>query len=270
VETSSGAANRATHEVCIVAWNILHGGGGRRMPEIVLSLLDHKPDIVVLTEFRPTTGGQIAGVLADIGLRSQLTTELKPGVNGMCIASRLPVVRIDGLMPAHPNRWLGCHVPLLGLRIGGVHVPDASAGTARLEYWRDLLAVARAWCETPAGCHALFIGDLNSGRHGLDEEGRTFTLASRLGELATLGYRDVYRDLHPDSRDFSWFSRSGNGFRLDGAWASPKLASAVRSVEYSQIERETRVSDHAMLKIRVDFAGFLRDVDAGSPSRGTP
>lgn len=270
METAVPDVNRLPHELCSVAWNILHGGGGRRMPEIVLALLEHRPDIVILTEFRSTTGGQIAGVLADVGLGSQLTTELRPGVNGICIASRLPLIRIDGLMEAHPNRWLGCHVPSLELSIGGVHVPDGSARNARLEYWRDLVDVARAWSREQDRCRSLLIGDLNSGRHRLDENGRTFTQTSRLGELATLGYRDVYRDLHPESRDFSWFSRSGNGFRLDGAWASPALARTVRSVEYSQIERETRVSDHAMLKIRVDFAGFLHTQTLDSPSRGTP
>lgn len=257
-------------ELCVVAWNILHGGGGRRMPEIVLSLLDHAPDIVVLTEFRSTTGGQICGVLADVGLRSQITTEPGPGVNGICMASRLPIVRISDATPPNGNRWLACRVPSLDLQIGGVHIPDASAGTTRLEYWRDLVEVAREWRNAAQPAHALFIGDLNSGRHQLDEDGRTFTQTSRLGELATLGYRDVYRELYPESRDFSWFSRSGNGFRLDGAWASPELARAVRSVEYSQIQRETRVSDHAMLKIRIDSTGFLRACKRGSASRGTP
>ncbi len=256
-------------QVCILAWNILHGGGARRMPEITLALLDHGPDIVVLTEFRSTTGGQIAGVLADVGLAFQATTELAAGSNGILIASRWPLNRVCGAQEIHARRWLACCIPELHLLIGGVHVPDASTGNARLEYWRDLVCVAKDWITAPQCADVLLIGDLNSGRHGLDERGRTFTQTSRLGELATLGYRDVYRELHPESREFSWFSRSGNGFRIDAAWASPGLARRVRSVEYSQMERESGVSDHAPLKIRMDFAGFLRRDGPSGQTRGT-
>jgi hypothetical protein len=58
----------------ILAWNILHGGSGRRLPEIVLALLGHRPDVVVLSEFRARLGGQIRGILADHGLSHQAAT----------------------------------------------------------------------------------------------------------------------------------------------------------------------------------------------------
>jgi hypothetical protein len=41
----------------LLTWNLRHGGGARRMPWITLSLLEHKADVVVLTEFRRHVGG---------------------------------------------------------------------------------------------------------------------------------------------------------------------------------------------------------------------
>jgi len=226
------------------------------MPRITLALLDHQPDLVVLSEFRTTIGGQIAGVLADVGLMHQRTTASEPGVNGLLIASRWPLSRVDEPDAPDARRWLACHIETLSLTLAAVHIPDGSSPTPRAAFWRDTIAIAGRWCRDAARARTLFVGDFNSGRHGLDEAGKTFGHTSRLGELATLGYRDVYRDLHPRGREYSWFSRAGNGFRLDGAWASPPLAAEVPSIEYVQSDRENRVSDHAMLKIRMEIAGF--------------
>src|SRR5438045_4049374 len=76
----------------LLTWNLRHGGGSRRTPAIALSLLEHRADIVVLTEFRRTTGGQIAGVLFDHGLRFQHSTDPAQGTNGLLIASRTPML----------------------------------------------------------------------------------------------------------------------------------------------------------------------------------
>ncbi|MDX2116689.1 MAG: hypothetical protein SFY96_00730 [Planctomycetota bacterium] len=265
----------ATHDAaesaaCVVAWNILHGGGGQRMPQITLGLLEHEPDIVVLTEFRTTTGGQIAGILSDIGLKHQLTSLPAAGSNGICIASRWPLEQRAETCGLDPQKWLACRVVGPEWLLGGVHLPDATQPTARTSYWRDLVQIAAAWSKVKPTSKALLIGDFNSGRHRLDESGRTFATTSRLGELATLGYCDIYRALHPDGRAVSWVSRVGKGFRLDSAWASPSLHADVRSVEYSQIERENRVSDHAILKIRVKIDGFSCGREAADASRRNP
>jgi len=40
----------------LMAWNILHGGGRRRIPEIVLTLLDGAGDVIVINEYRSHVG----------------------------------------------------------------------------------------------------------------------------------------------------------------------------------------------------------------------
>lgn len=235
----------------ILAWNILHGGSGRRLPEIVLALLGHRPDVVVLSEFRARLGGQIRGILADHGLSHQAATPTPPDRNGMLIASRLPLVpRTDGPV-THPaagracwrDRWLEVRVD--GVTVGGVHVPDDGRPTDRSAYWQSLVAFARLRKDQPT----VLIGDFNTGRHGVDEEGATFTCTHQLGILWTLGYRDAWRELHPESREATWVSPRGGGFRIDAAHVSAVLVPRLRGARHSERERRRGVSDHSSVMV---------------------
>jgi exonuclease III len=251
----------------ILTWNLRHGGGSRRMPEITLTLLEHAADIVVLTEWRKATGGQISGVLADHGLRHQHSTNPPPGCNGVLVASRHPVVvrdeNLEGLFAAtkaagstglathkkaRNRRLIEAEVPHLGMTVIGVHVPPDGPGTGREAVFQAAVASARNRREE--GC--VLIGDLNAGRHYLDETGATFTCTRLMGELATLGYVDAWRAEHAEKREFSWFSHEGEGFRIDHALVSRALSHRVRSCWYSHSERERNLSDHSVMVLDLE------------------
>lgn len=246
----------------LLTWNILHGGGPRRIPEIALSILGHAPDVVVLTEFRPGRGGQIRGVLSDHGLLHQLASVTPERANGLLIASKWP---LDVLATAPPSpelapKWLAAEVltPSGPVAILGVHIPDDSRPTAKAVYWRRVVEVGREW----SGRAAIIAGDLNTGRHRVDEEGSSFGCTTAMGELWTAGFRDVYRERHPEGRDTSWTSHEERGFRVDAVWASPELVSKVVFAAYSQAERIARTSDHAPLV--VEWGDFRTNFDSKS------
>lgn len=240
--------------VRILAWNILHGGGARRLPEIVLSLLAHEPDVVVLTEFRSRLGGQIRGVLADHGLTHQAATPTPQGSNGLLIASRERLSLRDDAPKGHPaarrpcwrDRWLEVRLP--NFTLSGVHVPDDGRPTDRAAYWQSLVAFARARRDEPV----LLIGDFNTGRHRADEEGATFSCTAQLGALWTLGYRDAWRELNPTARESTWVSPLGGGFRIDAAHVSAPLLPRLRGARHSDRERVEGVSDHSAVLIDLD------------------
>lgn len=241
----------------LIHWNILHGGGSRRMPEILLNLLEHRPDLILLSEYRTTIGGQIRGVLADHGLLNQETSLPAPGKNGLLWASRFPLVRSDQPAPkAHGlgSRWLDVVLKEQGLQLTGVHIPDDSRPTARAACWQSMVASARLNSDR---AH-LFVGDFNTGRHGLDEEGRTFTCTSQLGAVCTLGYVDAFRVFAPEKREWTWiapgrprvkpaFPALSGGFRLDSALVSRVLVPRLVRAEYVHSVRETGISDHSAM-----------------------
>ncbi|MFG0305427.1 MAG: endonuclease/exonuclease/phosphatase family protein [Phycisphaerales bacterium JB040] len=240
----------------LLVWNILHGGGPRRTPGIVLAILDHRPDVVVLTEFRTTTGGQLAGVLHDHGLRHRLDSAPSPGRNGILIASRWGLERDPlGDRTAMGAKCLAARIEGVGVRLAAAHVPDARAHDhpalqRKSRCWNDLLHLGERWRSEPA----LLAGDFNTGRPGIDEDGRdtrvgAFTSAALMGKLTGMGYADAYRSLHPRGQERSWYSQQGRGFRLDHTLVSAPLAPRLRGVRYSQVERETRLSDHAPMLV---------------------
>ncbi|MCC6659434.1 MAG: endonuclease/exonuclease/phosphatase family protein [Phycisphaerales bacterium] len=258
----------------ILAWNLRHGGGSKRMAPIALSLLSHEPDVVVLTEFRRTTGGQIAGVLADHGLCHQASTDPAAHRNGLIVASRHPIRagaaptrRGETALsrgPAAPmllepaagprppslrHRWLDFEIPDLGLDFTAVHAPHddpftrSGPSTARAACFRALVQAARE----RGGRPHVMIGDFNSGRHHLDEAGATFTLTAALGMIASLGYIDAWRHVNGQAREFTWYSHLGGGFRIDHALVSASAGPRVRDCRYSHPERENDLSDHSVL-----------------------
>ena len=251
----------------LLHWNILHGGGARRMPEILLNLLEHKPDLILLSEYRTTIGGQIRGILADQGLAHQQTSLPARHKNGLLWASRFPLSLSQQPAPtAHglSSRWLDVLVEGHDLQLTGVHIPDDSKPTARATCWQAMVASAGFNREKSH----IFVGDFNTGRHGLDEEGRTFTCTSQLGAVCTLGYADAYRVFAPERREWTWHAparsnvkpantaRSG-GFRLDSALVSKPLLPRLTRADYLHSVRETGVSDHSAMIIELAPAAAI-------------
>lgn len=250
----------AERRIKLFAWNILHGGGPKRVPEIALAVLGHAPDVVVLTEFRVARGGQIRAVLADHGLSHQMCTTTGARDNGILAAANSPIVarpdRWD--RAAGKGRWLDCSLPRLGLNVSGVHIPDDSKAAEKAMYWKFLIRLARE----RAMENWVVLGDFNSGRHGADEPGATFTCTQLLGQFTTLGFLDAWRSLHPRSREASWVSHKGAGFRIDSAFLSPPLHKRLRTSYFSHAEREEKISDHSPLIVELESDSRSNTVDS--------
>jgi exonuclease III len=246
----------------ILTWNILHGGGPSRLPEIILSLLTHKPDLLVLTEFRTPRGSQIRAVLADHGLTHQLTShDDRDNSNGILIAARcaLEPDPHDQPPPRSRGRWLAAHMPAHDLYVLGVHVPDDTRLTAKAAYWQAIVALGRRRRADPA----LILGDFNTGRRFQDGPDPGAQRANPwasihgceelLGTLLTLGFVDCWRRLHPSRREYSWASPQGDERRIDAIYVSPPLAPKLQAAVYSQVERTQGLSDHAPLLVDLDL-----------------
>ncbi|USO00222.1 MAG: endonuclease/exonuclease/phosphatase family protein [Phycisphaeraceae bacterium] len=258
----------------LLTWNIMHGGGPERLCWIGLALLDWAPDVIALTEFRARRGGSLRGVLADHGWMHQALSQASPDENGVLLASRKPLSNIDthAALPG-PLRRRIVSAEVAGGSVGdaellavtAVHVPDAArhdrtAMVGKSAVWHELIRVARARRD---GAHAI-VGDLNTGRHRLDEAGETFSCTALMGRIMSLGYVDAWRNVHDRRREGSWFSSSGGAFRIDHALVSGPLAGRIASAEYGQNALGKGLSDHAPLLVELaegapkpENAGFL-------------
>ncbi len=242
----------------LVAWNI-RAGGGKRAEHICEALRSLAPDIVVLSEYRSGPPSRsIAAALAANGLTAQIDTlnELKPNVNGLLLASRAPLKRVPlRAKPSEPGRWLMAREAETGIAIAGMHIPNQHTGRKQ-GYHASVLALAKRWRSGPA----LFVGDTNSGKSDLDEERPVFITSTDqwFDDLAAANWHDGFRTLHPDKREYTWYSHKQNGFRLDQIFVNAALLPTLRAVRHiwpphpDQPARRDGLSDHAALV--ADFA----------------
>jgi len=249
--------------VRLLTWNILHGGGPKRLPEIILSLLAHQPDVVVLTEFRVSRGSSIRAALNDHGLEFHLTSRSSERVNGILLASRTPVEPV--VVPGAPGngRWLAAYLPEHGgLTVAGVHVPDDADAPGKKAFWQFLLATAKLWTTQDA----VILGDFNTSRRGVDGGPKSQRCSKLLENLLGLGYADAWRACNPEKAEFSWFSHDGQGWRIDTAFLSPPVQKMLQKAWYSQVEREAKHSDHAPLLLDLAVAAVVHDA-AEAPAK---
>jgi exonuclease III len=266
----------------ILTWNILHGGG-RRVAQIAVELVERAPDLIVLSEFRGKMAGQLRGILAEHGWQHQaLAGDDLPGeANAVLIASRWKVEARPLEGNPVPRRALEVRLPERDLTVIGCHIPDQPGATDRVGCWRAITNRAKNLSDA----QVVVIGDFNTGRHLEDEVGRGFSNVEALGALWTCGYRDAFRLKYPDAREASWADRSldpgtadvrQTGFkslqnrelqqsvplrgvvlgavRIDGAWVSQRLANSVSQAKYDHAVRQSGVSDHSIFTLELNDA----------------
>jgi exodeoxyribonuclease III len=242
----------------IVTWNI-RGGGGSRVGRIAEAIGHQAPDLAILTEFRQgKSGTEIRNRLADIGLVHQIATDFRPRVNGILVAGCVRLGAIGGTPSALAAAGRLLPVRVAGLNVVACYFPQ---GRAKIEVFDHLANISPRYL----GEATLLLGDFNTGRHRVDEEGATFIAADRFERLLGLGWVDAWRVTHPDAREYSWYSTRGSGFRIDHVLASPKAVPRVSVAEYSPGEREQGFSDHSPLLIeyRAEGAGAAESTPKG-------
>jgi exonuclease III len=133
-----------------------------------------------------------------------------------------------------------------------MHVPNRAEGR-KYEFLNAVLACARRCGRGPA----LFVGDTNCGRRGLDEQVPVFNAREEgwIDALAACGWVDAFRHTRPDTRVYTWYSPNGrHGFRIDQAFVNGPLLSRLQDTAYvwgggGRRRRRALLSDHAALVV---------------------
>ena len=195
----------------------------------------------------------------------------KKGDSGVALWSRLPVLEAGtgtGLDWADAEGrccWQVVDAPGMGpVKVVSLYIPSGSSGELRqakkdafLEHWLD-----QTQALLDSGMPTIVCGDYNIAHTEMDihnpranQKNSGFLPHERawMDRLLDQGWRDVFRDVHPDLQVYSWWSNRGRarelnrGWRLDYQIATPDIAA--RAAEAS-INRTAGLSDHAPVTIR--------------------
>ena len=82
----------------------------------------------------------------------------------------------------------------------------------------------------------IIIGDFNTGLK-IDSEGAMFKCSEYMETLINIGWTDAWRKIHGIKLDYTWFSNTGNGFRIDYTFLSKSIQDNLVDAYYSHDER---------------------------------
>ncbi len=216
------------------------------------------PDVLCLQEVRADE--ESAGDLwRPAGWSVQWNPAEKKGYAGTAVWARAPEARFtvgNGHARGEAEgRAVGVHLPQLD--VWSVYMPSGSSGPDRQAWKEEYMAHVAPWLDglLRSGRPTLVCGDINIAHTKKDIKNATSNAKNSgflpherawLDGLVARGWRDVFRELNPESQAYSWWSNRGNarandvGWRIDHIWATPNVK--VRAVS---IERTAGLSDHA-------------------------
>ena len=227
----------------IMTWNARHGGIviAQRFAEQILRF---DPDIVIITDFRNNAAGQtIKEIISSGGLSRHSDVGTLLCENSVLLSSKLPFsLKQVPCLGRHAHR--GVWARFSEMDVLGFNFPRRYEKLPIFDaiYSLDRDALSEA---------TLLIGKFDTGSHYVDEIGATFFASKHFEMMSDVGWIDAWRTRNLGKREYSWFSNTGNGFRVEHAFATPELNKTIERVFYDHSVREQGFSDHSALVVDI-------------------
>ncbi|WP_114392768.1 endonuclease/exonuclease/phosphatase family protein [Oleisolibacter albus] len=227
-----------------VSFNI-RAGGGQRIGAIRDFIEGHDPDVIILTEWRNTDGGRSLQARATSHGMHCATLNDGSTANGIFVAAREPFAAESRTPPGKTCAGALLQIRFTGRTMLACYFPQRDA---KVPFFDAVLRVASENRSIPF----LLVGDLNTGNQIADRSpaGGQYSCAPMFDALSTPGgLIDVWRQTQgADAREWTWLSRTGNGIRIDHAFANTAyLHGRTLSCTYDHTPRSLGFSDHSAL-----------------------
>ena len=223
-------------------------------------------DVLCLQELRMQADEMEAEHSRPRGWRHVQTDAEKKGYSGVSVWSRLPVL---GTRTGCGLDWADregriARMDLEQATVVSVYLPSGSSGEARQAMKEAFMDHFFEWsrCLLDEGRPVVLCGDLNIAHTAMDIHNATANKKSSgflpherewFSRLLDLGWVDVWRALHPEAREYSWWSNRGQARQLDRGWridyqlASPDLAAKASRAWITG--RQPALSDHCAVNV---------------------
>ncbi|KJR41418.1 exodeoxyribonuclease III [Candidatus Magnetoovum chiemensis] len=191
--------------------------------------------------------------------------------NGVALCSKLPfdsVIKKGFSDSSWDEQKRIIHAKIKGIQIVNVYAPHGDVRQSekfyyKLKWYEKFLRYLSDNCSNSSDL--IVLGDMNvtvddndvyDARALADTVGTMPEERDALKSIRDFGLTDVYKTLHPDKRQYTWWAYSGGavwkdeGMRIDHVLAAANIANRINSIEVDMWPRKTRKykpSDHAPL-----------------------
>ena len=250
----------------ISSWNV--NSLNVRLPHVLQYLKEAAPDVLGLQELKQTTDAVNSEALTQAGYHSAIFGQKT--YNGVALLAREPLADVICGIPGFADEQARAIAATVGdVRILNLYVPNGKAvGDEKYHYKLRWLDAVTAYIDKIRRDYGklVIIGDFNITPADLDVHDpaawRDKILCSvperqALAAILALGYRDAYRNLHPDTVQYSWWDyrmgglRRNIGMRIDLTLCSDTLN--VQAAGIHTVPRHwERPSDHAPAWVAIE------------------
>jgi exodeoxyribonuclease-3 len=259
--------------VRVATWNV--NSIKQRLPRLLPWLDERRPDVLCLQETKLADDALAALLGSELSDRGyEMAAHGEPSWNGVAILSRVGLEDVTrGLEcgPGFPHQEARAVAATCGsVRVMSIYVPNGrSPGSEHYRYKLEWLAALKAVVAADVD-RTIVCGDVNIAPADADVfdpdayVGQTHVTEPErraLGDLQSLGLRDVVRDRWPDERVFTyWDYRAGMfhqdlGMRIDLVLAGASVAERVAAAWVDRHARKGKgPSDHAPVIVDLDEA----------------
>ncbi len=224
----------------IATWNV--NSINIRLEQLLEWLEATQTDVVCLQETKCVDENFPYQAIFDAGYHTAFYGQ--KSYNGVAIISKHEIDDVQKNFPddddESPKRLIAATIK--GIRIVNTYIPNGT------ELWTDKFTFKLDWLQRlrryfdetcDQNSDVLLCGDFNVAPEELDVwsvpawEGKlhfTKTERAAIHHVKQWGFVDVFRKLHPDAKEYSWWNyREGawqrnQGLRIDHIWTSPPLA----------------------------------------------
>jgi len=201
-----------------------------------MSIIEFGAQIVVLSEFRNNKSGDlISKHLLKAGYKFQNISGSVGSSNSVAIFSMIECTHhlYPDCDPEYAHNVIASEYE--AFTVYGMYLPHK-----KRHVLFDFLIE-----EANKGLAGIMVGDFNTGKNYLDQAGNSFWYTDKLIELESTGYKDAFRHVHGDIKEYSWYSHQKNGYRYDHTYIHKAIVPIVKDCYYLHEWREDKLSDHS-------------------------
>jgi exonuclease III len=227
----------------ISTWNIQHGGG-KRIKLILDSIAKINSDIFVFTEFRNNQNkNSLINGLQKLNYNFFYFPQKTQSQNTVLIASKINLepTYYNSELTNNSHRVIKVTTPQF--EIYGCYFPQKNEKSKIFDFLLKQINKSN-------DKSVILIGDFNTGKHYIDEESNTFYCSEYINKIEQQ-LVDGFRFINKDKKEYSWYSKKNNGFRIDHCFLSKDIK--INNCYYDHQPRINKISDHSILTINIQI-----------------